>query len=192
MEAARQVFAVRGFPDATVDDIAGQAGASRATFYLHFRSKAEIATALVDEAIPFGVARYHTLDKLLCDRGPQLRAQLHSWLSEWLDIWTEGAETGHAILQASTLEPDVEAHRLQLSAALIDALDCYLGQMPEADRQAARDRALVLEIMTQQILSRASMRQLPISDAEILAILVEMWYRTLVEDAPPVAPARSR
>ena len=69
MESARQVFVTRGFPDATVDDIAREAGASRATFYLHFRSKVDIAAALVAEGMPFAVAQCRTLDKLLCDGG---------------------------------------------------------------------------------------------------------------------------
>jgi AcrR family transcriptional regulator len=192
MESAKQVFAARGFPDATVDDIAREAGASRATFYLHFRNKTHLAAALVDDARPFAVSRYHKLDAMLCEGGQQLREQLHLWLSQWLEIWAARAEASHALLQAAMLEPDVEAHRLQISVALIDALECYLGQMPEGDRQAVRERALVLEIMTQQIFALASMRQLPVGDEEMLVILVGMWYQTLVEDAPPRANARRR
>jgi len=183
MESARQVFAARGFTDATVDDIAREAGACRATFYLHFRSKTELAAALVDEGTPFGVARYRTLDALLCERAPQLRERLREWLAEWVEIWIEGAEASHALLQAAMLEPEIEEHRLRQSAALIDALKCYLGQMPEPDRVPARERLLILEIMTQRILSLASMRQLPIGNEEMLTILVDMWYHTLVEQA---------
>jgi AcrR family transcriptional regulator len=184
MESARHIFAVRGYPSATVDEIAREASASRATFYLHFRSKAEIAAALVDDGIPFGVARYHTLDRLLCANGPDLARQLHEWLSEWTDIWTQGADASHAMLQAAILEPEVEARRLQLSAALIDGLSGYFEQMPESQRAAARERALVLEIMTQQILAHASMGRLPVSNADMLAILVAIWLQVLVEDAP--------
>ena len=185
LESARQVFVTRGFPDATVDDIVREAGASRATFYLHFRSKTDVAAALVDEGTPFAVAQYRMLDKLLCDGGPRLREQLHSWLSKWLGIWTESAGAWHALQAASTLEPELEAQRLRQSATLIDTLERYFGQMPEADRKHARDRALLLEIMTQRIFSLASMRELPIANDDILSTLVDMWYYTLVEQAPP-------
>jgi AcrR family transcriptional regulator len=184
LESARQVFVTRGFPDATVDDIVREAGASRATFYLHFRSKTDVAAALVDEGTPFAVAQYRTLDKLLCDGGPRLREQLHEWLSKWLDIWTESAGAWHALQAASTLEPELEALRLRQSATLIDTLERYFTQMPEAERKHARDRALLLEIMTQRIFSLASTRELPVANDAILATLLDMWYHTLVEQAP--------
>ena len=65
IEAAGQVFATRGYPDATVDEIASEAGASRATFYLHFKGKTELVAALVEESVPFTVERYRLLDELL-------------------------------------------------------------------------------------------------------------------------------
>lgn len=184
LESARQVFVTRGFPDATVDDIVREAGASRATFYLHFRSKTDVAAALVDEGTPFAVAQYRTLDKLLCDGGPRLREQLHTWLSKWLDIWTESAGAWHALQAASVLEPELEALRLRQSGTLIDTLERYFGQMPEAERKHARDRALLLEIMTQRIFSLASTRELPVANDDVLSTLLDMWYHTLVEQAP--------
>jgi AcrR family transcriptional regulator len=184
LESARQVFVTRGFPDATVDDIAREAGASRATFYLHFRSKTDVAAALVDEGTPFAVAQYRTLDKLLCEGGPRLREELHEWLSKWLDIWTESAGAWHALQAASVLEPELEALRLRQSATLIDTLERYFAQMPEDERKHARERALLLEIMTQRIFSLASTRELPVANDGILSTLLDMWYHTLIEQAP--------
>ncbi len=184
LESARQVFVTRGFPDATVDDIAREAGASRATFYLHFRSKIDVVMALVEEGTPFAVARYKTLDKLLCDGGPRLCEHLHTWLSQWLDIWTESGGVWHALQAAAMLEPEVEALRLRQSATLIDTLERYLSQMPEAERKHARDRALLLEIMTQRIFALASTRELPVGNDEVLSSLLDMWYHTLVEQVP--------
>jgi AcrR family transcriptional regulator len=42
LEAAKQVFARKGFHDATMDDVAEQAGVAKGTLYLYFRSKREI------------------------------------------------------------------------------------------------------------------------------------------------------
>ena len=111
MEAAGQVFATRGYPDATVDEIASEAGASRATFYLHFKGKTELVAALVEESVPFAVERYRLLDELLVRGGPSLRDELYQWLSDWLGVWRESAESSHAILQAAMLEPEVEELR---------------------------------------------------------------------------------
>jgi len=38
VEAAIEVFAEKGYPRTTVDDIAERAGSTRATFYLHFKT----------------------------------------------------------------------------------------------------------------------------------------------------------
>jgi AcrR family transcriptional regulator len=179
IEAARQVFAERGYPDATIDEIASEAGASRATFYLHFKGKAELTAALVEDATPFAVERYRLLDEVLADGGSPPRGKLRAWLSDWLGIWSHSAEASHALLQAAMLEPEVEKQRLRQSEALVDALERYFAALLEAERAPARDRLLVLEIMTQRILALASMSQLPIGDGEVLDILTDMWLGVL-------------
>ena len=180
MEAAGQVFAARGYPDATVDEISTEAGASRATFYLHFKGKTELVAALVEDSIPFAVERYRLLDELLVSGGPSLRDRLYEWLSDWLTVWRESAESSHAILQAAMLEPEVEELRLRNSEAFVDALERYFAGLPEEDRGATRDRLLVLEIMSQRILSLASTSRLPIDDDHVLTILTDMWMKVLV------------
>jgi len=45
LEAARDVFASKGFENATVDDIAEQAGVAKGTLYLYYRSKREMFVA---------------------------------------------------------------------------------------------------------------------------------------------------
>jgi AcrR family transcriptional regulator len=185
MAAGQQVFAARGYPDATVDDIAREAGASRATFYLHFKGKSELAIALYEQGLPYAVSRYRALDALLVENGPRLREQLYAWLSEWLDVWIDGAAASHAMLQAGMLEPEVEAEALHVSETFIDSLEGYLGGMGKRERKAAREQALVLEIMTQRIFSLASRSRLPLTGPGLLEILTRMWYEVLVERKPP-------
>jgi AcrR family transcriptional regulator len=58
LEAARKVFAKKGFSDATVDDIANAAGVAKGTVYLYYRSKREVYFA----ALKFGIEQmYETL-----------------------------------------------------------------------------------------------------------------------------------
>jgi AcrR family transcriptional regulator len=177
MEVAQQLFAAQGYPDTTVDDIARAAGASRATFYLHFKSKSELMSALVDALVPIAVEPYRVLDELLADAGPQLPGRLRAWLAEWLERWTDEAQASHAMLQATMLEPEVELHYLRLSDALIDTLAGYFGRVPADERAAARERALVLEIMTQRIFALASRSKLPITADRMLDILTEFWLQ---------------
>lgn len=184
MEASQQVFADKGYLDTRVDDIARQAGASRATFYLHFKSKSELMMAQVDDLTPFAVETYHVLDKMLQDDGPQLPGRLRGWLAQWLDLWTSGADLNRAMLQATMLESDVERHHLRLSEALVDGLEQYLEQIPEARRAAARNRVLILEMMTQRIFAVASHSMLPVPGERLLDILTAMWLEILVPGRP--------
>jgi AcrR family transcriptional regulator len=182
MEVAQQLFAAQGYPDTTVDDIARAAGASRATFYLHFKSKAELMGSAIDAMVPMAVETYHVLDGHLADDGPQLPSRLRGWLAEWLERWTDGAQASHATLQATMLEPEVELHYLRLSEALVDSLVGYFGRMPAAERASARERALVLEIMTQRIFALASRSKLPVAEDALLDILAEFWLQVFACD----------
>jgi AcrR family transcriptional regulator len=184
MEVAQQLFAAQGYPETTVDDIARAAGASRATFYLHFKSKAELMGSAIDAMAPMAVETYHVLDEQLADDGPQLPGRLRGWLAEWLERWTDGAQASHATLQATMLEPEVEMHYLRLSEALVDSLVGYFDRMPAGARAAARDRALVLEIMTQRIFALASRSKLPVPDDRLLDILTEFWLQVFAADHP--------
>src|SRR5207253_10906756 len=56
LEAARKVFAKKGFSDATVDDIANAAGVAKGTVYLYYRSKQEVYIA----ALKFGISQMYS------------------------------------------------------------------------------------------------------------------------------------
>jgi len=62
LEAARRIFAMKGFNDATVDDIADAAGVAKGTVYLYYRSKRDVYFA----ALKFGIHQmYAALDEEL-------------------------------------------------------------------------------------------------------------------------------
>lgn len=51
LEAAARVFFERGYEGASVDRILGEAGLSKGTFYWHFKTKADLFLALIEERI---------------------------------------------------------------------------------------------------------------------------------------------
>ena len=57
LEAARKVFADKGFHEATVEDIADAAGVAKGTVYLYYESKRDVYFA----ALKFGVAEMYTV-----------------------------------------------------------------------------------------------------------------------------------
>src|SRR6185295_13343015 len=56
LEAARKVFARKGFSDATVDDIANAAGVAKGTIYLYYKSKRDVYFA----ALKFGLEQMYS------------------------------------------------------------------------------------------------------------------------------------
>jgi AcrR family transcriptional regulator len=188
LEAGRQVFAADGYLAATVDDIARSAGASRATFYQHFKGgKRELAAALLDEGLPGERRRFRELDALLDEDSPLLRKQLYGWLAERLDALADISNGSQALLQAAMLEPDLEAHLLRICEAQIDSLDGYLQNVPVAARTGARTRVLLLEITTQRTLALASASRLPAANNSVLETLADMWFESLTARPAPGA-----
>jgi AcrR family transcriptional regulator len=180
LEAGRQVFSASGYLSATVDEIARAAGASRATFYLHFKGgKRELAAALLDESVPRARRRFRELDALLDEDGPLLRKQLYGWLAERLDTLADSSNGSRALLQAAMLEPDLEAHLLRICETLVDSLDGYLENVPAPARTGARTRALLMEITTQRTLALASASRLPADNNSVLETLADMWFETV-------------
>jgi TetR/AcrR family transcriptional regulator len=51
LAAAREVFFMKGFMDATVDDIAGKCGLAKGTIYLYFKSKEELYVSIMAEGM---------------------------------------------------------------------------------------------------------------------------------------------
>jgi len=51
LDAARSVFSRKGFHDATIDDVAREAGVAKGTVYLYFESKQEIYLAALRDGI---------------------------------------------------------------------------------------------------------------------------------------------
>ena len=51
LAAARKIFATKGFRDATVDDIAAEAGIAKGTVYLYYPSKKEMYLAALKQGL---------------------------------------------------------------------------------------------------------------------------------------------
>jgi AcrR family transcriptional regulator len=77
LEAGLEVFLERGYEAATVDEIADRANVGRTTFYSHFQSKTDVATAVaLAETGPLNVAVAE-----LGDADPSDRVSVGAWLA---------------------------------------------------------------------------------------------------------------
>ena len=58
VKAAREVFAEKGLLASTMDDVARRAEVAKGTIYLHFKSKEDMFTALMDEGLALVAKRF--------------------------------------------------------------------------------------------------------------------------------------
>jgi len=92
------LFIKNGYANTTIEQIADRAGASRATFYLHFQRKWETVSHLAETMLqPETLAYYERLDGFGVPTKPQIKA----WLEDALDFYernlpfSDGLYAGH-------------------------------------------------------------------------------------------------
>ena len=76
IEGALAAFEQKGYAATTIDDIVAQANASRATFYLHFKSKADVVLVMTETL----GRRWRELYLELTSGGRLSRKALYEWL----------------------------------------------------------------------------------------------------------------
>lgn len=85
IEAARQLFRTQGFDTTSVDQIAKQAGTSRATFYLHFGQKTDVALAIGDEMWAVAERFFAELAHLPAWSTTEIRRWIEGDVAQWHD-----------------------------------------------------------------------------------------------------------
>lgn len=145
--AAREVFASANYLEARVEDIFRRAGVSRATFYMHFASKLELALAIYDEIAPQTGKLFDQLPEAAC----QGLEAVKGWLHAFIDMHVEHRYVTPLIAQLQLFEKDFRRRILNDAEQLIDRLGAagspaFLraqGQDSVARRQRMRARLLM-------------------------------------------------
>jgi AcrR family transcriptional regulator len=148
LEAARNVFYREGYYGATVDQIVAEAGASRPTFYLHFKDKEEVLGVLMAEYAARAVPCMERLP------GPRPTVdELKEWLGE-VGRFIQQEIALYAVLgEVSTHRPpDSPHHGLATVDAWIEALGhrapAFAAAAGKTDVNArARADLLIIEIV---------------------------------------------
>lgn len=175
-EAAVQLFSSAGYIATTIDDITAAAGTTRATFYLHFKSKAEVALEvsrrLGEEYQPV----YAALGELV--QRPTAET-VRAWLDSTLGTWERTQHASVALNQAALLEPAVEEERLASFERDIDQLAGALRRSGRWQPEEARVRAVLMLTQLEQLFVRWAAHGWDVDRAEILSVLSQMWCAAL-------------
>jgi AcrR family transcriptional regulator len=190
LEAASTVFAERGYTHVSVEDIANEVGASRATFYLHFRSKRDLLDVQLEEERPDLVRRYQELSAALADPATLNRRFMSRWLRAWYDWWSEHVPLVLAIRDASVVEPQ-GVLRTELGEDLIGVATSDLQSLDPEAKDKLRGSLTILRVMTQEVFNVLVENEklnphLDVDDA--LDLLTTAWL-TALRRQPGVRPA---
>jgi AcrR family transcriptional regulator len=146
LAAASEVFGEVGFRAATIDQIMKRAEANRATFYLHFSDKMDVAAALGRRAGAEVAERFRRLDNLVAPT----RADVRAWLEEDL-AWrrANGAQIFH---EAVTSELRFAQDTLDYFGRVAERMMTKtLARWPEERRRHARSKMVCLMIMMDRV-----------------------------------------
>ena len=171
IDAAQEEFAERGYVAARIDDIATRAGATRATFYLHFGGKSDVILALLDR----GRGDFHPLWDQLSElpRNPS-REQVRRWVEAAAEVWERHATRSRVVVQAVNADPELAATQDAREQTEVDLLTAAVRHMGWADDAHARLECTLLFAQLArsfQLWSFGGER-----DPRVLDIVAETWW----------------
>lgn len=120
LAAARQVFTRGGYPGASLDQIAAEAGYTKGAVYAHFASKEELFLALLAEGL------FHQMEVLegLLEKARAEPGRLSVFLNDMLDELDDPDAVAGSNLAVLGVELQLESRRNpQLAAGFTDVID---------------------------------------------------------------------
>jgi AcrR family transcriptional regulator len=180
LATVREVLEETDYAAATVDEIVGRAGTSRATFYLHFRSKAEAVAALLEEVTPSDRGWYSALDAAV---GSPTR--MRRWMEDALHWYESHAKLLAALNEAGAVERTVAERRSASIERLVSTMSGYLQRHADpAARAQAQVRLQLLVRQLHQVAMDTVVQRTWLPDRELLLdVMAADWHATLSQGA---------
>jgi AcrR family transcriptional regulator len=173
LDAARRLFGSLGVGLTTVDQIAREAGTSRANFYLHFGGKEDVLHALRREMWRMAAGFYEAFAEL-----PDTSERtLHGWLEDVAQRWTQAGGLTRIVLGATPTE--VEQEYQEHLTQYIDALTRDASKWRGIPKAQARQRAYLLIVQLERCMNDQDHIDLPVDRTALLRTLAAVWAATL-------------
>jgi AcrR family transcriptional regulator len=153
LEAARQVFARRGFADASMEEIAQAAGLAKGTLYLYYPSKRELYRA----ALRAGLVELVDAVERAMAKAPSLGARLEAYVTTKVAYFDEHrdffriyfAEFGNAVCGSS------DSYFRDLSLRQVGLLEAAIREgIKGGGQRVAREAAYAVADLTRGVILR--------------------------------------
>jgi AcrR family transcriptional regulator len=180
IEAAAEEFRSRGFNETTADNIAKTAGASRATFYVYFRTKAEIVAELMRRSQSDVMEAYRQLDEL---ENPD-HAGILAWLDETIMLWRERSSEFTTMEQALANDDLVTETWLTILGDTYKVMPKTFARYTDpVQHERARLHLLTLQMALDRTMFFTILRGRPLDMALLKDVLALQWLAFVRGDA---------
>lgn len=181
LDAAFEIFTEAGFRAATIDEIMKRAGANRATFYLHFADKMDIAAGLGRRSATAVAERFRLLDNLAAPT----RADVRAWLEEDLVHRRRDRVMVHVIHEALTADPRFGQEYLDYFIRIAERVMVNtVARWPEDQRPLARSKIVCLFTMLHRIEFHLLCQELNFGHYDPLDAMADIVWNELFACAP--------
>lgn len=188
LDAGLQCFAAKGLAATTVEDIAQEAGATRATFYLHFGTKADLVAVLTENLLA-GVTELNASLRPAIASGD--RAAIAGWLAGAFDFWEQRRAVTAAQDEAAAVDRATADRRARSFGEGVDAIVAGLGDAKRFTPAGRRTRAVLMYAQLQNVFHRFMDAGWEIDRKETLAVMADMWLAA-IEPTARTRRGRSR
>jgi AcrR family transcriptional regulator len=165
-----------GYISTTIDDIVAVAGTSRQTFYLYFRSKADVVREIMLRLEEPASHVYQALDELV-DPSPE---QLRQWLIAAVEYWHTYREAIAVTEQAIAVEPELSTPAFTTIAGTVGGMSKQLARSRGSARASADLRLILMILQLERFCYFWIIRGVDLDEDLVFDTLTSLWWSTLV------------
>lgn len=186
LDAAREVFATRGYQAATVGAITQAASTAHGTFYLYFRNKEDafrrVMQDITDELYDESQARWEPGDT---------RASVRAAIGGFLEVFVRHRDLWRCLLEGSFTTPGIEKTWLEIRAAFVERTAKHLRRLREQGEIRDLDPDIAANALGAMVEWAATthfvLDRSPASFDDVLDTLTDLWFHAVY--APAHEPA---
>lgn len=179
LDKGLELFGEKGYAATTVDDIANAAGSTRTTFYLHFASKAELMSALLEKVDTILTsADDPPLPEVVASGSRDL---IRAWLDRKFSQWDEIKPYLTASYQAMH-EPDVVERTERWFESAVGDMTKGLDRAGRFDKKVRRIRCVLAFGQLEYLSRRYFSVGWTIPREVCLAELTDSWCHLLAQE----------
>jgi len=172
LDAAAASFEEKGYARTTIDDIVTGAGATRATFYLHFGAKGDIVREFMETIWTDVTDVYDGLGAAVSSAD---RAALRAWFASTFRYWETLRPFAHVREEAMMLDPELRKQSDSTFEIGVRAIVKAVQERYGYDEAEARARATLVLAQLEMVFRRWMLYGWESDEQVIIDIVTEMW-----------------